>query len=148
MRIHGDLIGHATFVGRGAGREPTASAVVADLIELAHNIAAAAHARVPLKIGPKCTFRPIADVFSRYYLRLWVSDQPGVLAQIGHVFAEHAVSIAAVTQKERDDESDLAELVIITHIAQERDMQAAVAQASALEITDRVAALIRIEDLA
>ncbi len=148
VRVHGDLIGHATFVGRGAGPEPTASAVVADLIELAHNIAAAAHARVPLKIGPKCTFRPIADVVSRYYLRLWVSDQPGVLAQIGQAFAEHSVSIAAVTQKERDDECDLAELVIITHMAQERDLQAAVARAATLAITDRVAALIRIEDLA
>ena len=83
VRIHGDLIGHATFVGRGAGPEPTASAIVADLIDLAHNLAAGAHARVPLRVSASCKFRPIQQVRSRYYLRFWVKDQPGVLAQIG-----------------------------------------------------------------
>ena len=147
VRIHGDLIGNATFVGRGAGPEPTASAIVADLIDLAHNLALGAHARVPLRVGASCSFRPIEKVRSRYYLRLWVKDQPGVLAQIGSVFGAHQVSIAAVTQKETDDDASLAELVIVTHQALEQDMRAAVAEADALDITDRVATLIRIEDI-
>ena len=147
VRVHGDLIGNATFVGRGAGPEPTASAIVADLIDLAHNLAAGAHARVPLRVGSSCAFRPIEQVRSRYYLRLWVKDQPGVLAQIGSVFATHQVSIAAVTQKETDDDASLAELVIITHQAVERDMQAAAREADALAVTDRIAALVRIEDI-
>lgn len=147
VRIQGDLIGNATFVGRGAGPEPTASAIVADLIDLAHNLALGAHARVPLRVGASCTFRPIERVRSRYYLRLWVKDQPGVLAQIGSVFGAHEVSIAAVTQKETDDDASLAELVIVTHQAVEKDMQAAVAEAGGLGITDRIATLIRIEDI-
>ena len=147
VRIHGDLIGNAIFVGRGAGPEPTASAIVADLIDLAHNLAVGAHARVPLRVDGNCTFRPIEAVRSRYYLRLWVKDQPGVLAQIGGVFATHQVSIAAVTQKETDDDASLAELVIITHQAVEAGVQAAVAEAGALAVTDRVAALVRIEDI-
>ena len=145
VRIQGDLIGNATFVGRGAGPEPTAS--VADLIDLSHNLALGAHARVPLRVGASCSFRPIEQVRSRYYLRLWVKDQPGVLARIGSVFGAHQVSIAAVTQKETDDDASLAELVIVTHQAVERDMQAAVNEAGALDITDRVANLIRIEDI-
>ena len=94
-----------------------------------------------------CSFRPIEQVRSRYYLRLWVKDQPGVLAQIGSVFGAHAVSIAAVTQKETDDDASLAELVIVTHQALEQDMRAAVSEADALDITDRIATLIRIEDI-
>ena len=147
VRIHGDLIGHAMFVGRGAGPEPTASAVVADLIDLAHNISAGVHARVPLRFDAPWAMRPIAQVRSRYYLRLLVQDRPGVLAQIGKLFAAQEVSIAAVTQKETDAGASLAELVIITHQAVEESLQIAVAAVAELAVTDRVAGLIRIEDI-
>ena len=89
----------------------------------------------------------MSQVFSRYYFRVWVADRAGVLARIGQVCATTGISIAALVQKEADPSSGTAEIVILTHAAREADMQAAVAGIAGLEVVDRVATLLRVEDL-
>ncbi len=147
VRIKGDLLGHAVFAGRGAGPGPTSSAIVADLIDLAHNINSGAHARVPVRSDEGLVIKPMADVISRYYFRIWVSDRAGVLARIGGVCADTGISISALVQKETDASAGTAEIVILTHKAREAAMQEAIAAIADLDVVDRVAAFLRVEDL-
>ncbi len=147
VRIKGDLLGHAVFAGRGAGPGPTSSAIVADLIDLVHNINAGTHARIPARFDENLVIKPMSQVVSRFYFRVWVADRAGVLARIGQVCAATGISIAALVQKEADSSSGTAEIVILTHAAKEADMQAAVAAIADLEVVDRVATFLRVEDL-
>lgn len=147
VRVKGDLVGHAIFAGRGAGPGPTASAIVADLIDLAYNIESGVHSRLPSRFDAGLTIRPIGDVISRYYFRLWVADKAGVLAQIGLICANTGISIAAIVQKEADPKARTAEIVILTHAAKESSMQQALTAIAELEVVDRVAAFLRVEDL-
>jgi homoserine dehydrogenase len=147
VRIRGDLLGHAVFAGRGAGPKPTASAIVADLIDLAHNLNAGVHARVPIRFDSDLQVMPMGDIRSRYYLRIWVADQPGVLAQIGRIFGDSGISIAGLDQKEVDASQGAAELVILTHEAVEADMQGALRQMKAMDVVNRIDAFLRVEDL-
>ena len=147
VRIKGDLVGHAVFAGRGAGAGPTSSAIVADLLDLAHNIHAGVHARVPVRFDSALKFRPMSEVVSRYFFRLWVADRAGVLAKIGQVCADTGVSMAAIVQKETDPSAGTAEIVILTHRAREGAMQEALARIAALDVVDRVASFLRVEDL-
>ncbi len=146
--LDGDLLGRALFIGRGAGPEPTSSAIVADLIDLGHNIRRGVHDRIPMTLDGDLTVLPMAEVRSRYYFRLWVTDQPGVLARIGTVCGDHAISIASVIQKEVDENAGRAELVFLTHEAQESAVQGALAEIADLEVVAAVASVIRVEDLA
>ena len=147
VRIKGDLVGHAVFAGRGAGAGPTSSAIVADLLDLAHNIHAGVHARVPVRFDSALKFRPMSEVVSRYFFRLWVADRAGVLAKIGQVCADTGVSMAAIVQKETDPSAGTAEIVILTHRAREGAMQEALARIAELDVVDRVASFLRVEDL-
>ncbi len=147
VRIRGDLLGHAVFAGRGAGPKPTASAIVADLIDLAHNLNAGVHARVPIRFDSGLPVMPMGDIRSRYYLRLWVADQPGVLAQIGRIFGDTGISIAGLDQKEVDASHGAAELVILTHEAVEANMQDALLQMKSIDVVNRIEAFLRVEDL-
>ena len=146
--LDGDLLGRALFIGRGAGPEPTSSAIVADLIDLGHNIRRAVHGRIPMLLDGDLCVLPMAEVRSRYYFRLWVKDQPGVLARIGMICGDHAISIASVIQKEVDQNAGRAELVFLTHEAQEAAVQGALAEIAELEVVAAVASMIRVEDLA
>ena len=125
--VQGDLVGDVLFYGRGAGAEPTSSAVVSDVIDVAHNINAGIANRVPFNDAGRLPVRPIEQLETRYYVRVWVADRPGVLAQIARIFGDHRISIASCIQKEADLTAGSAELVIVTHPAQERDMRAALA---------------------
>ena len=147
VRIDGDLLGRALFVGRGAGPEPTSSAIVADLIDLGHNIAAGAHNRIPIMVDRSINPLPMDDVLSRHYLRLWVTDRPGVLAQIGAICGEEQISIASVLQKEVDEDARRAELVLLTREAVESSLRRAVARIAELDVVSEVASVIRVEDL-
>lgn len=147
VRITGDLLGRVLLVGRGAGPQPTSSAIVSDLIDLGHNIRRSAHNRIPVLIDRPVTVLPMDKVTSRYYLRVWVQDRPSVLASIASICGEHAISIASVLQKEVDPDAQRAELVLLTHEAKESDWQAALARIEALEVVPTVASVIRIEDL-
>ena len=145
--VVGDLVGNVMFYGRGAGSEPTASAIVADVIDVAHNIISGVTNRVPYTIDSTKTMKPIDEIETRYYFRLWVADRPGVLAKIATICGEHRISIASVIQKEADPVNQTAELVFTTHDAYERAMQAAVQDIAALDVVARVAGFLRIVDV-
>ena len=143
--VQGDLVGDVLFYGRGAGAEPTSSAVVADVVDVAHNINAGVANRIPFHYAGRLPVREMALLETRYYVRVWVADRPGVLAQIASIFGDHQISIASCIQKEADAGAGSAELVIVTHPAREADMQRALAALDALEAVRERAAMVRIE---
>jgi len=121
IHVVGDAVGDTLYYGRGAGQMPTASAVVADLIDMAVGRAQRTFQTLRLWSGKDndLTLRPPAAVRSRFYLRLFVQDQPGVLAEIARVLSEHHISISSLIQHEAPDdhEGDTVPLVIMTHTA-------------------------------
>lgn len=142
--IAGDQVDQFMLYGRGAGARPTASAVVADLCAVAHNIRRGVIDRVEIVHR----HRPIVDfgdTRSRYYLRLQVLDRPGVLAKIAKVLGEKEISIASVMQHETDETAGIAEIVIMTHLAPERRMAAALEELNVLDVVREVSAFLRVE---
>ena len=137
--IEGAAVGQLMLYGRGAGGLPTASAVLGDLIDAAHNLRSGTSGR-PLVFG-RSAIRPIDEMASQYYLNLEVADRPGVLAAVAKVFADHGVSIRSM---EQDGLGEEARLVFITHTAKERDMQATLADLHHLDAVDRIGSLLRV----
>ncbi len=119
--VEGDSVGDLMFYGRGAGGQPTASAVLGDLIDASCNIKRSSSA----SIGEFRSIRisPVADLETRYFLEVEVDDRPGVLAQVAAVLGEHNVSIQSMEQEGLESE---ARLIFITHKALESDFQAAI----------------------
>jgi homoserine dehydrogenase len=137
--VEGAAAGELMFYGRGAGGRPTASAALGDVIDAAANRRQGTSAGVPGLASAR--IRPMDEVRSQYYLALDVADRPGVLEQVAGVFARHLVSIVQVLQVGMGVE---ARLVLVTHTALERDMQATVADLRTLEHVDRVGTLLRV----
>ncbi|HQC28309.1 MAG TPA: homoserine dehydrogenase, partial [Methylotenera sp.] len=130
--VKGDAVGPTLYYGAGAGAEPTASAVVADLMDVARLANARVEQRVPyLAFQPDSVIDlpilPISEVESAYYLRLRASDKPGVLAGVTKILADRNISIDALLQKEPDDNETEADIVILTHVTIEKNMDAAIA---------------------
>ena len=151
VEVDGSLCGQVLFHGMGAGREPTTSAVVGDLIEIvrkmgSHAQPGAAQAGMETKNGTPLKVRPIGDLQVRYYIRLEVADTPGVLAQIAQVLGDGQISIAAVLQKDTNPETESAEIVITTHPAKEASVQKALEAMAGLSHVKRVGNTIRIEE--
>jgi homoserine dehydrogenase len=119
IRVTGDAVGDTLYYGPGAGQMPTASAVVADLIDMALGRAPLTFAALRLWSADQPGLRPAAGVRSRFYLRLLVADKPGVLGDVAHTLAEQGISIASVIQHEAmdDGEGQTVPLVIMTHTA-------------------------------
>jgi len=133
--VHGDVVGETLYQGPGAGRGPTASSVVADLIDLAVGRAqrtfAAAHLWSGMSKG--FTVEPTERVRSRFYLRLLVADKPGVLADVTRILADEQISLSSVVQHEAaEDGGGPVPLVIVTHYAETGRFKAAIAQINAL----------------
>ncbi len=151
--VKGDAVGPTLYYGAGAGAEPTASAVVADLMDVARLIDATSAQRVPyLAFQPDqvqdLPILPIDEVQSAYYLRLRASDKPGVLANVTKILGDREISIDAMMQKEPDENETEADIVILTHITVEKNMNAAITAIESLaEITGKVVR-IRMEELA
>jgi len=145
VQIVGDLTGTVLFQGRGAGAEPTSSAVVADLLDLSHAIVLGARERKYWGPEGDVPVLGVEHLETRYYVRVNVSDRPGVLAQIARTLGDHDVSIAAVSQKESDTGTQTAELVIMTHRAREGAMQAALRDIEALPVVVQVSSFLRVE---
>jgi len=146
----GQPVGEVMFFGQGAGAGPTASAVVGDLI------AAALSKRTPgRRAGDACTclfqkrVMEIGEVVTRYYLRLFCADRPGVLARVADCFGAENVSIAEVVQgsggPDRPDDGDEAELVLVTHSVREASLRAVVRRLEAIPEVRRIANVIRVE---
>lgn len=145
VQIEGDLTGRVIFYGRGAGSEPTANVVVADAIHIAQsiNLGLSMKPETPLDF-PK-QIKSISDIVTRYYIRMTIGDQAGVLAQITKVLGDNLISISSAIQKEADVKSQSAEIVIMTHPAQEKAMLQAIEQMQKLDVVKEVSNIIRVE---
>jgi homoserine dehydrogenase len=147
VQLEGDLTGQVLFQGRGAGALPTTSAVVADLLDLAHALAQEGREHFDWKQDQTATVRDISELRSRYYLRLVVQDRAGVLSKITAILGDrYAISIASIIQKEADESAGTAELVIMTHAAVEADMQHALAEVGELDTVVEVGTFLRVLD--
>ena len=143
--VRGNVIGEAMFYGRGAGSLPTASAVVADVIEVARDIVAGTTGRMKYRIGAKKKLCPVEKTRSSYYLRLVVADEPGVLGEIATTFGRAGVSLRSVIQA-RSTVSGDAEIVAVTHVVTHAAASAAAASLQALPVVREVRSLIRVAD--
>ena len=138
--IEGQAVGDLMLYGRGAGGMPTASAVLGDLLDAAHNLRAGGAGRAA-PLG-RASLRSIDELRSQYYLNVEVADRAGVLAAVATVFGEHGVSIRSMEQD--DEESGEARIVFITHTATERDMQATLHGLRELDAVHRIGSLLRV----
>jgi homoserine dehydrogenase len=140
IHVVGDAVGDTLFYGQGAGMMPTASAVVADVIDLAIGRAQRTFQTLNLWSDPahRLRLRPPELVSTRFYLRLLVDDRPGTLADVTRVLADHRISIASVIQHEAPDESTAqrVQLVIMTHTAATGDFRNAIARIDQLPCTE------------
>ncbi len=140
--VEGGAVGELMFLGRGAGGMPTASAVLGDLLDAAHNLTTGGAGRtVALR---HVAIRPIDDLRSAYYLALDVADRPGVLHAVSGVLGQHRVSIRLMEQETLDTGAGRARLVFVTHPAFERDMQACLGELRHLDVVHRVGSLLRV----
>ncbi len=151
--VKGDAVGPTLYYGAGAGAEPTASAVVSDLMDVARLSSASAAQRVPylgFQAGQlnDLPILPIAQITSAYYLRLRASDKPGVLAGVTKILADRDISIDAMLQKEPADNETEADIVILTHETIEANMDAGIAEIEALPAIVGQLVKIRMESLA
>ena len=150
--VQGDAVGATLYYGKGAGAEPTASAVIADLVDVTRM-----HTADPLNRVPHLAFQPNAmadlkilpmdEVQTSYYLRLRVQDKPGVLADITRILADEQISIDAVIQKEPGEGEDQTDLIMLTHLTREKRINAAIAKIEALQVVAGKANRSRLEEL-
>ncbi|ODU10149.1 MAG: homoserine dehydrogenase [Rubrivivax sp. SCN 71-131] len=150
--VHGDAVGTTLYYGKGAGSEPTASAVIADLVDITRLHTADPHHRVPhLAFQPgslaATPILPIEGVVTAFYLRLVVADEAGVLARITGILAEHDISIDAVLQRESGEGENQTDLIILTHDTAEGRMNKALALMQALPTVLAPIVRIRKEEL-
>ena len=146
--ISGDYTEDSLYYGQGAGRNATASAVVADIMDVALNLEFGSHRRVPAFRTESQFGKIIAmdDVMSRYYIRLKVIDKPKVVAAISEILGDHDISISSIMQHEEHANEEVP-LVIISHFAKEGDMNSALEKISSLECVQGAPVKIRIEDI-
>ncbi|MCH8864401.1 MAG: homoserine dehydrogenase [Chloroflexi bacterium] len=143
--VEGDLVGKVLFFGEGAGALATSSAVIADVISSARDIVLGISDRATVKLDSGKKIIPMAEIETQYYLRINVADQPGVLARISKVFGDHLISISSVIQKKVDEETQTAEVVIMTHPAREKAMQQTLQKLGQLDVVKEISNFIRVE---
>ena len=146
VEVNGDLCGRVLFHGMGAGRGPTTSAVLGDLIEAARLVKDKAISGGLGELSERVDVRSIDELETRYYIRLIVADRAGVLAQIAKALGDCEISIASVLQKDADTGTQSAEIVIMTHPARESSVQKALGDIADLSPVRRVGNMIRIEE--
>ena len=144
VQVEGDLMGRVLFQGAGAGPLPTTSAIMADVLDAARSIVQGSRVS-PWRYTADMPVTPMAELVNRYYIRMEVKDQPGVLAGIARCFGDNGVSIASVIQKETDEAAQTAELVVMTHAAREAAVQASIDQISKLDEVHQVGNVLRVE---
>jgi homoserine dehydrogenase len=150
--VQGDAVGATLYYGKGAGAEPTASAVIADLVDITRLATADPEHRVPhLAFQPNALtdiqILPMSEITTSYYLRLHVVDQPGVLADLTRILADATISIDAMLQKEPADNETRTDIIILTHQTQEKNVVAAIAKMEALSTVVGSVTKIRLENL-
>ena len=150
--VKGDAVGQTMYYGAGAGAEPTASAVVADLVDVTRLHTADPEHRVPhLAFQPDrlaaTRILPMEEVTTSYYLRMRVADQPGVLADITRILADRTISIDAMIQNEPGEGEEQVDIIMLTHETQERNLNAAIRAIEALPVVAGQVTRIRLEEL-
>jgi homoserine dehydrogenase len=150
--VQGDVVGQTMYYGAGAGAEPTASAVIADLVDVARMLTADPEHRVPhLAFQPdqlsSVPILPIGEVETAYYLRLRVLDRTGVLADITRILADLDISIDAMVQKEPHAGEEEVDIIMLTHQTVEKRVNAAIAKIETLPVVSGKVTRIRLEEL-
>ncbi|NMG33268.1 homoserine dehydrogenase [Azoarcus sp. TTM-91] len=150
--VQGDAVGATLYYGKGAGAEPTASAVIADLVDVTRLHTADPEHRVPhLAFQPDqmqdVAVLPIEEVVTSYYLRLRVEDKPGVLADITRILADSQISIDAMIQKEPAEGEAQTDIIMLTHQTVEKNANAAIAKIEALPVVQGKVTRLRLENL-
>ncbi len=145
-----DMMEENILIGHGAGSLPTGSAVVGDVVEIARNIISGAQDRVPPQSYQTAGIQTIplkdmAEIEGEYFLRFWVLDKPGVLSRISGILGNHDISIEAVIQRVKDDNRQGVPLVMMTHQAREKNIQAALKEIDGIEDVCEKTVLIRVE---
>ena len=149
IQLVGDAVNDIVFYGQGAGAMPTGSAVVSDVIAIARNLLKGTSGRVPPASFQSdqrrpLRIRPMEEIATFYYMRFMVQDRPGVLSQISGVLGRHGISISSVLQKGRQ-EGQTVPVVIMTHTATERDIQASLREIDRMAFISEPTTLIRVE---
>ncbi|GGI89569.1 homoserine dehydrogenase [Halopseudomonas pertucinogena] len=152
VMVNGDAVGSTLYYGAGAGAEPTASAVVADIIDVARAVSCDPDTRVP-----HLAFRsealsdlpvlPVGEVETAYYLRLHAQDRPGVLARVASILSERGINIESIMQKDVEEQDGLVPIIILTHRVREQRMNDAIAAMEALDEVSSPLMRIRVEQL-
>ena len=150
--VQGDAVGATLYYGKGAGAEPTASAVIADLVDITRLATADPEHRVPyLAFQPNemsdTPILPMSEITTSYYLRICVADKLGVMADITRILADGAISIDAMLQKEPADGETQTDIIILTHQTQEKHVDRAIAAFEALSTVVAKVTRIRLEEL-
>ena len=150
--VKGDAVGATLYYGKGAGAEPTASSVIADLVDVTRMHTSDPEHRVPhLAFRPESVvdlpILPMAEVRTSYYLRLRVEDKPGVLADITRILADQQISIDAMNQREPEEGEDQTDIVMLTHLACEKNIDAAIQRMEALPVVKGKIIRLRLEEL-
>ena len=147
VMVSGDVVGDTLYYGRGAGRLPTASAVLSDVAAVARQLATQSRHHLPAFIpeGETPGMQPVDEISCRYYLRLSVQDKPGVLARVAKILSDHQISIASMIQKDGSNKGS-AEMIMMTHTAREKDCREALKQIDALDVIGAPTVRFRVED--
>ena len=150
--VKGDAVGPTLYYGKGAGAEPTASSIIADLVDVTRMHTADPGHRVPhLAFQPEAMIDlpmlPLSEVITSYYLRLRVEDKPGVLADITRILADQQISIDAMIQREPDEGELQTDIIMLTHQTREKNVDAAIAKIEALPVVTGKITRLRLEEL-
>lgn len=150
--VQGDAVGATLYYGKGAGAEPTASAVIADLVDITRLATADPEHRVPYLAFQSnemadTPILPMSEVTTSYYLRMRVADKPGVLADVTRILADASISIDAMLQKEAGEGETQTDLIILTHETQEKHIDRAIAAIEQLDTISGKVHRIRLEHL-
>ena len=150
--VKGDAVGPTLYYGKGAGAEPTASSVIADLVDVTRMHTSDPEHRVPhLAFQPDAmvdlTILPLSEIITSYYLRLRVEDKPGVLADITRILADQQISIDAMIQREPGEGEEQTDIIMLTHQTREKNIDAAIAKIEALAAVTGKLTRLRLEEL-
>ena len=150
--VKGDAVGPTLYYGKGAGAEPTASAIIADLVDVTRMHTADPGHRVPhLAFQPESMIDlpmlPLSEVVTSYYLRLRVEDRPGVLADITRILADQQISIDAMIQREPGEGELQTDIIMLTHQTREKNVDAAISKIESLSVVTGKITRLRLEEL-
>ena len=149
VSVFGNAVGNVMLYGRGAGMMPTASAVVADIIDIALGTSQQLFERMPMVTEKRraANFKKIEDIVSRFYVRIMAKDQPGVFARYGQVLGRHGISISGAMQRESPGPDSAVPVVITTHPTRQKNMAAAINELLRLDIIHQKPVCIRIVEI-